>query len=132
MKRKENGKGKSTSPLSANVNRAGVPPPSPVRRGKGEMEMMKTKTKNRDRELGIRLNPEDLTDYVYIQNFRFNKNQIHPLGSLLGLDANDNPETRGNPLTPFLQVCIALLTFAGDNRQRILGLCGGISQFVAR
>ena len=73
-----------------------------------------------------------MTDYVFIQNFRFNKDQVHRLVSLLGLDANDNPETRGNPLTPFLQVCIALLTFAGDNRQRISGLCGGISQFAAR
>ena len=61
-----------------------------------------------------------MTDYVFIQNFRFSKDQVQRLVSLLGLDANDNLETHGNPLTPFLQVCIALLTFAEDNRQRIL------------
>ena len=39
---------------------------------------------------------------------------------------------RGQPLSPLQQVCLALHHYAGNQFQRVSGVCGGVSQAAAR
>ena len=72
-----------------------------------------------------RIEPNDMSDKEFKKQFRFSKVNVQRIADLLDLERENN---NGNPLTPFQQVCIALLSYAGHPFQRINGLACGVSQ----
>jgi len=72
-----------------------------------------------------------LSDTEFVQHFRFEKRTVRDISELLHNDLHFAKRT-GRPLSPIQQVCVALNTYAGNNFQRISGLCGGVSGTGAR
>lgn len=73
---------------------------------------------------------EILTDAEFKRHFRFSKNTVVDIVSMLEPDLVQDP--RGDPLTPVQQVCAALCHYGGGHYQRITGLGSGVSQYAAR
>jgi hypothetical protein len=75
-----------------------------------------------------RMDPlQDLSDNEFKRNFRFDKESVRRLVNLIRADISYTSR-RNNPLTPELQMCIALVHYSGSGFQRITALCGGVSQ----
>ncbi len=78
-----------------------------------------------------RTNPmEELSEAEFLRHFRFNKRAVGHLVDMFR-DQLQHNSRRGRPLTPELQVCIALNHYAGANFQRISAYCAGVSQATA-
>ena len=63
-----------------------------------------------------------LSDIEFKKQFRFSKANVHKLVQLLHI------ESYYQELSPFFQVCVTLMTYAGHPFQRIAGLSVGINQ----
>ena len=73
---------------------------------------------------------EILTDAEFKRHFRFSKNTVVDIVSMLEPDLVQDP--RGDPLTPVQQVCAALCHYGGGHYQRITGLGSRVSQYAGR
>ena len=80
-----------------------------------------------ERTFKDRLDPFSLRDVEFKQHFRFSKNAVKDLVTMLRPDLIYNCN-RGLPLSPELKVCLALSYYGGGHFQRITALYGGISQ----
>ena len=83
----------------------------------------------RPRLIQERLDPFTLSDYEFKKQFRFSKPAVRELVRMLDQDLTHD-SNRGLPLSPQLQVCLALSHYGGGHFQRVTAMIGGVSQYA--
>ena len=71
-----------------------------------------------------------LSDVEFRKNFRFSKEHAGQILQMV-LPNLSHASDKGHPLTPMQQLCIVLNFYGGGMFQRVMGLCGGVSQKTA-